>query len=242
LVGHVEKRSCLTPIASLATLPAAWICNRLAMLAMIAAGSLGCARLQYRAEHKQAIKDTTSQRHRGDIYFDKALGRVEIVTQLEPTGFSYDKVAMRMNAGAESGHEVLQYISIEFPTMENPARVLWFGDYAPHQRWRRGLCYWQVPIMWVTLGIWHLVPVYYPCIPAIWHTGALREVAGEEKRIAILRSALQAEACRLGGTAVIGVAIDDGGAAGWVVRRAGEARCEVAQVSGGRKPTYRVVK
>ena len=82
---------------------------------------------------------------------------------------------------------------------------------APHQRWRRGLCYWQVPIAWLTLGIWHLVPLYYPCIPAIWHTGALREVAGEEKRIAILRSGLRAEACRLGATAIIGVAIDDTG-------------------------------
>lgn len=30
-------------------------------------------------------------------------------------------------------------------------------------RWRRYLCYPQRPLLWVTLGVWSLVPLNYPC-------------------------------------------------------------------------------
>lgn len=36
-----------------------------------------------------------------------------------------------------------------------------FPDY--EQGWRKGLCYWQAPLTWVTLGLWAVIPVNYPC-------------------------------------------------------------------------------
>lgn len=36
-----------------------------------------------------------------------------------------------------------------------------FPDY--EDGWRKGLCYWQAPLTWVTLGIWSVLPLNYPC-------------------------------------------------------------------------------
>lgn len=36
-----------------------------------------------------------------------------------------------------------------------------FPDYK--DGWRKPLCYWQAPLTWVTLGIWMLIPLNYPC-------------------------------------------------------------------------------
>lgn len=41
--------------------------------------------------------------------------------------------------------------------------MAWFHDY--EDGWRKGLCYWQVPLEWLTLGIWTAVPTAYPCFP-----------------------------------------------------------------------------
>lgn len=38
-----------------------------------------------------------------------------------------------------------------------------FHDY--EDGWRKGLCYWQAPLEWVTLGFWSVVPTSYPCHP-----------------------------------------------------------------------------
>ncbi len=41
---------------------------------------------------------------------------------------------------------------------------VWFYDYPEDESWRKGLCYWQTPLVWVTLGIYLFVsPFNYPC-------------------------------------------------------------------------------
>jgi hypothetical protein len=37
----------------------------------------------------------------------------------------------------------------------------WFPDY--EDSWRKGVCYWQIPLHWVTMGLWAMVPTSYPC-------------------------------------------------------------------------------
>lgn len=201
--------------------------------------SLSCARLNYRADHKAAVASAEIQEHRGDIFFDEATARVELIEALDTEGFHFDPASTKLVAAPGSGNVVLQRVQISFPTMENFARLFWFGDYRPEQRWRKGLCYWQVPIMWLTLGVWHIVPIYYPCVPGFWHTGAMREIAGKRKRNEILADALRAEACRLGGDAVVGAKVQNTGATGWVVQREGHGRCEIEQEDGNRRPRYR---
>lgn len=39
-----------------------------------------------------------------------------------------------------------------------------FVDYA--EVWRKGLCWWQVPLEWVTFGIWSASPTTWACFPA----------------------------------------------------------------------------
>jgi hypothetical protein len=40
---------------------------------------------------------------------------------------------------------------------------LWFYDYKEGERWRTAACAWQVPLTWVTLEIWQILPFYAPC-------------------------------------------------------------------------------
>jgi hypothetical protein len=56
------------------------------------------------------------------------------------------------------------------------ASTFWFADYDP--TWRKGYCYWQVPLTWVTLGLWQaLVPISYPCAGGkLMHDVAIEQV------------------------------------------------------------------
>ncbi len=48
----------------------------------------------------------------------------------------------------------------------NGGRSYWwmgFYDYNEDESWRKGLCYPQVPLHWLTLGIWYIVPTDYAC-------------------------------------------------------------------------------
>ncbi len=38
-----------------------------------------------------------------------------------------------------------------------------FYEYNADESLRRGYCYWQVPLHWLTLGLWYVVPTDYPC-------------------------------------------------------------------------------
>jgi hypothetical protein len=40
----------------------------------------------------------------------------------------------------------------------------WFYKYAEDESWRNGYCNAQVPLNWLTIGLWGMfVPAYYPC-------------------------------------------------------------------------------
>ncbi len=61
-------------------------------------------------------------------------------------------------------YEVLGEVSAA-PKGSGFARMnVWFYDYPEDESWRKGLCYWQTPLVWVTLGIYLFVsPINYPC-------------------------------------------------------------------------------
>ncbi len=48
------------------------------------------------------------------------------------------------------------------------ANLFWFNDF--EAGWRKGLCYWQVPLTWLTLTLWWAVPTFYPCFPSSYRT------------------------------------------------------------------------
>jgi len=61
-------------------------------------------------------------------------------------------------------YEILGKVSAD---LNNPLAAnmgIWIYDYKPEERWRVGYCAWQVPLTWVTLGLWAWVsPLHYPC-------------------------------------------------------------------------------
>ena len=191
-----------------------------------ASAQLGCATLNYSATHVkpvvpgQPLARPGKEVLDGDIPFDARLDPIKIFTSDDVPGFHYDKESSQLEAAPGSGNRVLGRVKLEFPAMENPALSFWFRSYRPEQSWRRSYCYPQVPLLWITLGLWAIVPLNYVCPPAPWHTGSLRELAGHEERKRLLYDALRAEAVRKGGNAVVNAYITHTNANGWIVHQA----------------------
>jgi hypothetical protein len=62
----------------------------------------------------------------------------------------------------------------------NGGRMCWLmGFYDYNESWRNGFCYWQVPLHWLTLGIWYIIPTDYPCDI---YEGRSVEATNERKR------------------------------------------------------------
>jgi hypothetical protein len=187
---------------------------------LIAAASLfACSTPNHRATHRPSLSSNKTEVYDNDIKISEASKAIEVYEELEDVpGFTFDEKQGLLIAEAGSGHEVLTRVGLVFPGMENPGMAFWFRKYRPEQRWRKGLCYWQVPLAWLTLGIWKVVPLGYPCDPVIWHTGGLRKIGGRDQRRALLRHGLQIEAERLGGDAIMLGFVSDQAANGWVVK------------------------
>lgn len=84
-----------------------------------------------------------------------------------------------------------------------------FPDYK--DGWRKPLCYWQAPLTWVTLGIWMLIPLNYPC--------GVPTYLPKEKVLDVTRNLVRA----LGGSFFVGSYLfenedEAGGLDGFVVR------------------------
>jgi len=77
--------------------------------------------------------------------------------------------------------------------------VFTFYPYVEGERWRRGLCYWQVPLNWVTLSIWSFVsPLHYPC-----KVGAPNSTSAIDERKARLIGSMRRTTKALGGNVLV---------------------------------------
>lgn len=74
-----------------------------------------------------------------------------------------------------------------------------FYNYIEEESWRKAYCYWQKPLVWLTLTAWALyVPAYYPCM--VGEGNSTPSVAAREARIiATLQKATKA----MGGNLVV---------------------------------------
>ena len=180
-----------------------------------------CAAPNHRAEHRPSLTQRPTASYDNDIKVSEEIEAIPVYYgEPEPHGFRFEREAGLLVAEEGTGHEVVTRLQLVFPTMENPAKLFGFIKYRPEQRWRKGYCYWQVPLWWVTLGLWKLVPLSYPCDHALWHTGGLREIGGKERREELLELGLKIEAHRVGGDAVVMANVADQAANGWVVKLA----------------------
>jgi len=97
---------------------------------------------------------------------------VRVLVDTVPEGLTYADGQLSVDEGY--AHEVVAHFEmttdggfLNFPTFWFTAS---FFDY--EATWRRGLCWWQVPLEWVSLGFWSVVPTSYPCHPTIFRSKA----------------------------------------------------------------------
>jgi hypothetical protein len=77
---------------------------------------------------------------------------VKVLVDALPEGLSFNDGVIANQDGF--GHQILGKFSI------GPDHGA-FPEY--RQGWRKGVCYWQQPLVWVSLTLWMMVPTYYPC-------------------------------------------------------------------------------
>ena len=101
------------------------------------------------------------------------IAEVKILQDALPDG-------LEVKGGTISVKEGFPHVVLgKFTLRAGSASPFWFGDY--DAGWRKGYCYPQVPLTWVTLGIWGtLVPLSYPC----WSGGGTlsRELAIQQMK------------------------------------------------------------
>jgi len=118
--------------------------------------------------HDEEIAESFEETINSDEPVD---GSVRVLVDTVPEGLTYSDGQLSVDEGY--AHEVLahfemkSYDGVLFPTFYFTAG---FFDY--EAAWRRGLCWWQVPLEWVTLGFWTAVPTSYPCHPTIFRSKA----------------------------------------------------------------------
>src|SRR4051812_43425054 len=76
------------------------------------------------------------------------LAQVKVLQNAMPDGIEVKDGTISVKDGYP--HVVLG----KFTLTANFASTLWFADYNP--TWRKGYCYPQVPLTWVTLGLWQI--------------------------------------------------------------------------------------
>ncbi|MCH2108519.1 MAG: med21 domain-containing protein [Polyangiaceae bacterium] len=103
---------------------------------------------EIRQEFQAQVKDDTIRKDR----------QIIVLIDTLPSGFNLSDGVVGVDDGWD--HEVLGKFSIS-----NFDTHLRFSNYK--DGWRKGLCYPQVPLQWLTLTLWTLVPTDYPCHPLI---------------------------------------------------------------------------
>jgi hypothetical protein len=97
---------------------------------------------------------------------------ITVLIDTVPEGVALENGVLAIEDGYQ--HEILGKFAL------TPDGKLFFPAYK--QGWRKGVCYWQQPLVIGTLFIWGMIPTYYPC----YVTGAISkaEMVDALKRVA----------------------------------------------------------
>lgn len=164
-------------------------------LAVLAAtGSAGCASLTFapKIESIGTYRNTSATARKAEDLEQGSASEVEVVSGTLPDGMVLKEGMLHADP---KRYRLLGKVVARY---KNPVSVnfgVWSYDYKKGQRWRYGLCVWQLPLSWVTLTMWSwLSPTFYPC----------RVTMGDvdERRDAIVET-LQRATKALGGNLVV---------------------------------------
>jgi hypothetical protein len=154
----------------------------------------GCASLNYTpsAQSVGEYRDTAPASERARAMANDDAANVRVFVDSFPDGIAPGPIAP---IPEPSRYELLGKVIAEYkdPTLVDLG--VWFYSYKEGERWRHGLCDWQVPLSWVTFTLWAAVsPSFIPCRVGI---GTL-----DERRNDIVQS-LRKAAKALGGDVVV---------------------------------------
>ena len=92
-----------------------------------------------------------------DAMDEKTASDVEVLVGQLPEGVAVEGGAVRVDPAR---YELLGTVTAKSNGVVDFVNF-WFYPYAEDEAWRKGFCYWQVPLTWVTLTI--VSPLAYPC-------------------------------------------------------------------------------
>jgi hypothetical protein len=131
-------------------------------VALAVATLSGCATQSYspRVDYIGQYRDAESTNEAAADVTEREAGDVEVLLNQMPEGVSFHDG--KIDVAADSPWTLVGEATAD----PNGGRNYWFVgfyDYNPDESWRKGLCYWQVPLHWLTLGLWWMIPTDYPC-------------------------------------------------------------------------------
>ncbi len=134
-----------------------------ASVAALGMASTGCASLAFKPgiQSTGEYKNTSALSRMAEDVSRTESDAVKVMVGQLPDGMGVKEGALRYD---EERYELLGKVTAHYkdPSLANIG--LWFYGYKEGERWRTGLCAWQVPLSWVTFTMWSwLSPTYYPC-------------------------------------------------------------------------------
>lgn len=167
---------------------------RLTLLACFAVATTGCGSVAFRPSVQSVgeYKNTSKAADAAEEMPAHAADGVKVLVESLPEGMVLKDGQIVVDPAR---YEMLGKVSATYKDPSGVNMGLWFYGYKESEKWRTGLCAWQVPLSWVTLTMWSwLVPTYYPC-----RVGA----GNEEERRADIVETLQRATKALGGNLVV---------------------------------------
>jgi hypothetical protein len=187
----------------------------------------GCASMNYEAHHEKINSNPesmdTTQVFDGDIPFSKSRRILLFNESKLPKGITL-KQDQDIKISPSSEYILVDKIYLKVPFLSNPYihnGTIWFYSYRPEEGWRKPFCHVQVPLHWVTLGLWSLVPLSWPCHVSMLNIYLSDSSDTKRDRHYLLLQGLKAEALRLKGDAVISsfVTPESKSATGYILRK-----------------------
>ena len=138
------------------------VITRLLVL-FVLVGSTGCASLTFKpgAQSIGEYKNTAKVASDADDMKEHSADDVKVLVEALPEGVTVKEGAFAYD---HERYELLGKVSASYNDPTLSFIGLWVYGFRAGERWRYGLCTWQVPLSWVTFTLWAWVsPTYYPC-------------------------------------------------------------------------------
>jgi hypothetical protein len=161
--GYRNAQSKDVPVAERASGPRAMTAFRKGLTLVVLAALPGCASVNFvpRVDSVGEYKNTTGTSERADDMRSSEAADVRVLVGTLPEGVRIEHDGLVVDPAR---YALVGRVSADYKPYGFTWLGFWFYDYSEDERWKNAYCGVQVPLTWVTLGIWPFVsPFHYPC-------------------------------------------------------------------------------